>query len=151
MSTSPHEAGRIRRRTVVSASAWSVPAVIVAGAAPAMAASPAVTVTAVSACLVQRVLPFTPYQVVLSAANPTAADVTVTATGIDLRGDIVESFASDSFSVPAGSTDTRATFRFSVRGAIPSVLTLVVSYRLGTDETVMNTPQVTLNAPSCFA
>ena len=100
---------------MASASAWSVPAVIVAGAA-AMAASPAVTVTAVSACLVQRVLPFTPYQVVLSAANPTAADVT-DRNRHRPQGDIVESVASDSFSVPAGSTDTRATFRSSVRGA----------------------------------
>jgi hypothetical protein len=48
MSDATHRG--ISRRTVVAGTAWAVPAIVVAGAAPAMAATPIVTIGSGTAC-----------------------------------------------------------------------------------------------------
>lgn len=67
--TGPSRSGRVSRRTVVTGTAWAVPAVVIAGAAPAVAAStactPTVTVHPIT-CALNRTAPNVALQLALT-------------------------------------------------------------------------------------
>lgn len=67
--TGPSRSARVSRRTVVAGTAWAVPAVVVAGAAPAVAASTACTPTITAhplTCALNRTRPTVELQLALT-------------------------------------------------------------------------------------
>lgn len=98
----------ISRRTVVKGAAWSVPTVVVAGAAPAYAATPVVTVNASLACKHPGAGDEKRYHFNLTVTNNGGITTTVTITSIVLvptSGQKVTFPAVSPFDVPAHGSE----------------------------------------------
>ena len=89
------------------------------------------------------------YRLILSGANATSEDVTVSLTSLDVQRYIVNSYAPTSFIMPANSADAQQTIALSILGANPTVLSVVLEYQPGPTGTPTVTTSATLNAPSC--
>lgn len=97
----------VSRRTVVKGTAWAVPAVVVATAAPAMAASPCLTASFGGSSCKQPGLGQNAdgYSLQICFTNNCTSAVTVTVTGVESKSSGVrENLSIGSINVPVGAT-----------------------------------------------
>jgi hypothetical protein len=98
----------VSRRTVVAGTAWAVPVIVVAGAAPAMAATPIVTIGVGLACKHPGNGDTKHYHFELTVTNNGGATTTVTISDITLvptSGQTVTFVEPVPFDVPAHSSE----------------------------------------------
>jgi len=99
--------GNVSRRTVLAGAAWSVPVLVLASAAPAVAASGVVTVTFAAALIELRREDV--FAALIEIRNDTGADLqsepaTITLTGFPDNGDFTSDFPEGATSMDEATT-----------------------------------------------
>lgn len=144
---SPDRAPDLTRRTIVAGAAWSTPVLMVAAAAPALAASPAaVSVNTTAPGCTFATHPAKHRRAVLTFVNP-GPPVAVVITGITEDGNPVTSYSPGTFTPT--SAGVSVTVLFTTGDANTHNRTLEVTYTVGGGTPITTSVTVTGLATTC--
>jgi len=147
LDQTPDHAPAVSRRAVVAGAAWTTPVVLVAAAAPTLAASPAaVSVNTTAPGCTFPTHPAKNRRAILTFVNPGAPDAVVI-TGITEDGTPVTGFSPSTFTPT--SAGVSVTVLFTTGDANTSNRTLVVTYTVGGGSPITTSVTVTGLATTC--
>lgn len=147
LDQTPDGAPTLSRRAIVAGAAWSTPVLLVAAAAPALAASPAgVSVSTTAPGCTFPTNPAKNRRAVLTFVNP-GAPVAVVITGITEDGNPVTSYSPGTFTPT--SAGVHITVLFTTQDANTHNRTLVVTYTVSGGPPISTSVTVTGLADPC--